>query len=264
MAFATAEEIAAYGGIYGARTVETARTYLVKSLDAALNNRQGCKDNRPWHIVNFNKILDRKEPWIGFEFETGFDDKANYQKFIRHLWDQPYTAIDREGTGNYPVEVAYAPMEMSKVKAGKSMLRQSVQFMKDEGLNPALNPTTFTRRDVGIHAGISSPKMLACADKYGLCRRLDKALLSLSKDQRVKVYGRHELLWGGAHNRTGYFEIKVFRAIPTVDHVNLVERTTMNIVKLMDYLVDNPKAAPSADAVSKFLSSTRPAKSWLA
>lgn len=262
MAFATAEEIAAYGHIYGARTVESARTYLVKALDAALDNRQGCKDNRPWHIVNFNKILDRKEPWIGFEFETGFDNKNEYQKFIRHLWDQPYTAIDREGTGKYPVEVAYAPMELSKVKAGGSTLRASVQFMKDQGLTPALNPTTFTRRDVGIHAGISSPKMLA-SDKYSLCRRLNEALLSLNSKQRIAVYGRDQLHWGGAHCRNNYFEIKVFRAIPTMEHVDLVERTTMNIVKLMDFLADNPNAAPSADAVFKFLSSKRPAKSWL-
>lgn len=263
MAFASAEEIAKSGAIYGVRTAEAAQELLAKELARALDNRQGCKDYRPWDIVNFDKILDRKQAWIGFEFETGFDNKNEYQKFIRHLWDQKYTAIDKEGTGNYPVEVAYAPMHLADVKAGKSTLRQSVEFMRKNNLTPALNPTTFTRRDVGIHAGISSPAMLACHDKYELCSRLNRALLSLNDKQRVKVYGRSALHWGGAHNRRAYFEIKVFKAIPTVEHVKMVERVTINIVKLMDYLAANEEAAPSSAAVFKFLSSARPALSWL-
>lgn len=256
--FATAQDLVDCR-IYGRlNSLKEAQLYLDNALQKALANNQGCKHDRPWNIVDFSTKLDPKADWIGFEFETGFDNKAEYQSFVRHLWDQPYTAIDKEGTGNYPVEVAYAPMSAADIKAGRGTLRQSVQFVKDNGLTPALNPTTFTRRDVGIHAGISTPNIRKGGEHYDLSRRLNACLLSLNSKQRVAVYGRSELHWGGCQARTGYIEVKTFRAIPTLEHIDLVEKTTLNIVKLLKYLEANPAAKPSPDGVFKFLSSSRP------
>lgn len=158
--FATAQDIVAKKHA-GCRTVEDAEALLQRVLDEALNNQQDCKYNRPWEIVDFAKKLPNDEPWIGFEFETGFDKKANYQKFIHWLWQQDYVAIDREGTGKYPVEVAFPPQALSDVQQNSHLLQRSVEFIHTNKLTPALNPTTFTRRDVGIHAGISTPKWRA-------------------------------------------------------------------------------------------------------
>lgn len=254
MAIATVAEIKQKYGYSDAQAQEL----LDNTLKAALNNTQRCKYHRPWDIVDFRTKLDPKQAWIGFEFETGFDSNKDYQKFINFLWAQDYTAIDREGTGKFPVEVAFAPMHAADVLAGNSTLEAALKFVMDEGLKPALNPTTFTQRDVGCHAGISTPAFRAM-DRNGQSRivnRLNAALTCLTKEQRVVVYNRPELLWGGANLRTGYAEIKTFRAVPTLEAVQKYVRVAGQIVKLMDILIADPNLELSDKQAFAFLSTT--------
>ena len=241
---------------------DRAQTFLDDILRRALNNVQGCKDNRPWHIVDFTKMLDPKKPWIGFEFETGFNDNGDYQKFINFLWGQDYTAIDKEGTGKYPVEVAFAPMLAEDCVAGKSTLEAAIQFIHDAGLKPALNPTTFTRRDVGCHAGVSTAKFRVMgggrwnAATASVVERLDKILLSLSDKQRAAVYNRSALHWGGCNHRGSYIEVKTFKAVPTIEAVQKYIRVSNQIVKLVDLLIDDPKLTLTQAQAFEFLSTT--------
>lgn len=240
--FATAEEIVASGRIYGVYTLSQAHEYLQRTLDAALDNNQGNKDDRPWHIVDFSKRLDPTQPWIGFEFETGFDDKQEYQKFIRWLWEQRYVAIDREGTGNYPVEVAFPPQELQDVLKNGHLLLKCVEFIHHSKLTPALNPTTFTRRDVGIHAGISTPKFRSATygQKADAVCALSAILNNLSVEQKKELYGRSALYWGTAHLRESYVELKMFKAIPEVAHVQHCIDVTVRCIDLLDWCLDNP------------------------
>lgn len=246
MAFATAKDLVAASrrGDYYPRVADEAeaQAQLDAALQQALNNKQNCKDNRPWRIVDFKTKLDKNQPWIGFEFETGFDSKQDYQKFINFLWQQDYVAIDREGAGKYPVEVAFPPQTAADVLAGEALLCKSVQFMADSGLTPALNPTTFTCRDVGIHAGISTPKFRKAGrdTAYTAVCALDRIIQSLNRAQKEEVYGRSALLWGGAHFRHSYVEIKVFRAIPEVEYVKRVAAVAVRMTTLLDWCLDHP------------------------
>lgn len=215
-----------------------AQKYLDGELKKALNNQQGCKDNRPWHLVDMGKVLDPNVPWIGFEFETGFDNRKHYQDFINFLWGHNYVAIDKEGTGNYPVEVAFPPQPIDEVLAGDALLVKTVKFVHDNKLVPALNPTTFTRRDVGIHAGISTPKLRKGGYGYAV-QNLNRIILSLTDKQQDELYGRHIQHWGGAHDRRSYVEIKVFRAIPEIEHVEKVAQVAARMTQLLDYLIDH-------------------------
>lgn len=230
------------GKLYGRKIndLKDAEEYLDAVLQRALNNDQDFKGySKPFNLVDFKKILDPKQPWIGFEFETGFDDKSEYQKLINFLWAQDYTSIDKEGTGKFPVEIVYAPMNLSDVVAGNSTLQKTVEFYRDEELTPALNPTTASRRDVGIHAGISTPKSRK-GDPYGYSARLSGILADLTAKQKDELYGRHVLHWGYANARRDYIELKMFRAIPDVDQIKVYVTVVAQCVKLLDFLIDNP------------------------
>ena len=83
------------------------------------------------------------------------------------------------------------------------------------------------------------------------------ALLSnLTDNQKTELYGRHKLYWGTANVRAKYIELKQFKAIPTVEHVETVVRVTCQCVKLLDMLIDDPNLTPTQEQVYKFLSST--------
>ena len=257
--FATAQDIVAkkYAGCH---TTEDAEALLQRVLDDALNNRQDCKCNRPWEIVDFAKKLPNDEPWIGFEFETGFDNKADYQKFIHWLWQQDYVAIDREGTGKYPVEVAFPPQALSDVQQNSHLLQRSVEFIHANKLTPALNPTTFTRRDVGIHAGISTPKWRALRAEQNYNRadsvvnKLAHMLDNLSSQQKDELYGRHQLYWGTANNRHSYVELKMFRAIPEADRVSGYIDVAIRCTQLLDWCIDNKGKKLTQEQTYNFLS----------
>ena len=236
-----------------------ADTFLKDKLAGALEGHLGKGDYRPWDIVDFRKKLNTDEPWIGFEFETGFDDRKEYQKFVNFLWKNiNYVAMDREGTGDYPIELACAPMETSKVQAGESTLLRTVKYIHKAKLTPALNPTTYTRRDVGIHAGISTPKWnkLKVEVQYTVVKRMAALLDNLDDAQKTELYGRHKLYWGTANRKGKYVELKQFKAIPTVKHVEKVIRVTCQCVKLLDMLIDDANFSPDRTQVYKFLSST--------
>lgn len=264
MAFVTPEELLAakqsgkfydYGG--SVNSIDGAKKYIQNTLDKALKNQQGCKHDRPWVLVDLTRALDPTQPWIGFEFETGFDDKDQYTKFINFLWNQDHTAIDREGTGKYPVEVAFAPQNLSDVLAGKSTLQQTIEFVEREGMKPARNPTTFTKRDVGIHAGLSTPKQRALGDGAlrELCVKLSRALgehceygdnenkYEPTKEQKELLYGRSELYWGSANARHKYIELKMFRAIPETERIKGYIQVVARVAKLVDWWIDNPEVA---------------------
>lgn len=240
-------------------SIAAAEKYLERTLQTALNNEQDNKRDRPWAIVDFAKRLDPNEAWIGFEFETGFDDKQQYQQFIRWLWEQPYVAIDREGTGVYPVEVAFPPQTVSDIEKNGHLLQKAIEFYTVNNLTPARNPTTFTRRDVGIHAGISTKKWRAgCDDRGAVAWRLNKLLDKLNAAQRKKAYGRAALHWGCVHNRDSYVELKMFRAIPTAAHVDMCLLVTKQCIKMLDALIDDIEVFATWDGTDVFNFITNP------
>lgn len=244
---------------YGVKidSVEDAQQYLQNTLTDALENAQGKGANRPWHLVDLTKALDQNQAWVGFEYETGFDDKKEYQSFINFLWSLDHAAIDKEGTGKFPVEVAFAPQNMNEVLAGRSTLQQTLEFVHDAGLTSALNPTTYTRRDVGIHAGLSTPAFRKYeGDKYTLAKRLTEVLGRRCDDyygdgngkskyeptakQMDELYGRSKLYWGSAHIKADYIELKMFKSIPDVERIKGFIQVVARIAKLVDFMIENP------------------------
>lgn len=252
MAFATAKELLAArtagrwapipGILRGNPLIDnlaTAQAYIDQRLTNALNNRDFCKVDRPWKIVNLTKKLDPEQAWVGFEFETGFDKKVDHDKYINFLWNQEYTAIDREGSGKYPVEAAFAPQNIVDVLAGKSTLQQTVEFINDAGLDASTVPSTFTCRDIGIHAGISTPKSRAgCVAAQ--VRTLSNILFDLDNAQMRELYGRTALHWGTTKDRISYVELKMFKSVTDVDKIKGYIQVVAQCATLLDFLIDNP------------------------
>lgn len=247
-------------------TLEEAQKYIDGIFSRIKNNTQGCKYDRPWNIVNLTGQLDPDQPWIGFEFETGFDDKKEYLSVVNYLWnEQDYTSIDREGTGNFPMEIVYSPMNAADVFAGKSTLMDTLHFIENSKFTVAKNPTTFTMRDVGIHANISTKKFrdLTKHDQsrydgegYRVTAALNELLMMESDAQREELYGRSRMYWGCANCRGKYIELKLFRSSADVKKVTGYVNVVSRIITLLDYLIDNPKKRNVVD-VYGFLSGRR-------
>jgi len=142
------------------------------------------------------------------------------------------------------------------------LLMRCVKWVEDNKLTPARNPTTFTKRDVGIHAGISTAKWRAMDDarndRYNACNKLDRLLDSLNDEQRNAAYGRTALHWGCAHNRHSYVELKMFRAIPSSEYIAQVVVVTKQCVKMLDALLDDFNVLDKWDNTDVFNFLTNP------
>ena len=257
MAFATATDLLHSMDKWGPKfaNVKAAQAFIDERKDEALNNQQDNKYHRPWKIVDLTKALPKDQAWIGIEFETGFDCMKEYQKVVNFLWDDvEYAAIDREGSGDYPIEIAFAPEPMENVLKGTTAFERTLQFFADNKLTCATNPTCFTCRDIGIHAGLSTPATRALGDGlWQVTSRLDRILLSLNDKQRKKLYGRTELHWEAAHDRGTYIELKMFKSVPDLDVARGFLQVIQRVGVLADFLIANPEVR-SINNTYEFLS----------
>lgn len=230
-------------GLYGV-DMKASPEVLQKWIDnlraAALANRQQCKTNRPWSIVDFSKRLPADQPWIGFEYETGFDAKEDYEKAITFLWDnQRNNAIDREGSGKFPFEVAFPPQSALDFQKGVSNFQGYHNFMRDNGLKQANNPTTYTKRGIGMHVNISTPKSRKQGIRNGatLCEWLQ----SLGKAKETELFGRYQRHWSLAQNRGTWIEFKCFLSTDNREAVDRYVQIALKFCELIDYQIDGGK-----------------------
>lgn len=207
--------------------------WLQNDLANALRHNLG-KGVRPWHIINVTEKLDSKQPWIGIEYETGYDTQADYQKVVNFVWNNfANSTIDSEGGSNYPCELTFSPINYNDFMGNNGPMDRLYQFMEankivvDDSWRYS-NGYGYDDEDdddpqegcVGTHCNISTPtyRSLNYEQQCGVVTTLNQSLGSLSETAVRQFLGR--IPYGGFNERgsdgQSYVEGKLFKSTASV------------------------------------------------
>lgn len=150
-----------YSGKYtpdkGQSPEDYAREVLENCRAACLSGRYyGKVNNRPWQLVDFSSELSASSPWVGYEFEMGFNNNEDRQRTCAYMWDNiNHSAQDAEGHGSYILEATFKPQNFEEYAAGTADILKLYKFFEDNKIRLYL-PAEGTGR-CGTHANISTP-----------------------------------------------------------------------------------------------------------
>jgi hypothetical protein len=230
--------------LYGGR-IKADRASALKLLDmlgnCVVNGARMGKGSRPWDIVpTVFDSLDRKEPWWGFEFETGWVTRDAYKEAVRHVWDNyDGCMFDEEGEGQHQVEITFCPAEMSKFLDGTAPAYKFVEWME---ANQRL-PFNGGGNKVGTHVNISDPRFGDNRDGNveQLTRFLNRTMHHTRgvNGQRMEMFGRESIYAGFFHNQSNggknnWIEMKGFRTTYRIEEFKRYVKTCAGLQKVVD------------------------------
>lgn len=180
------------------------------------------KTLRPWEIDPLlSSDLDTSEPWWGIEFETGWADHRARSQVVEHVWETwDNVSFDGEGEGDSPVEITFAPQEVSKYLDGTANAYQFAQYMASR-----TDYMETENEHIGTHINISHP-LLTQDNRSNIVRGLNMSIAALPRtaadgvDVRTRYFGRTYLYGGfGGRGRAErpWVEGKLFRTTYRAD-----------------------------------------------
>lgn len=257
------------------------RDAALKAYEQALNlicerGRLNAKGMRPYVYQNL-RVLDRSQPWWGFEFETGYNSREERAECLKYAWDiaELGVSFDGEGEGSYPSEVTFAPIEMSRVLDETAPASKFIKYLSDNKYGFNSNETY-----IGTHFNFSVPDRGYNLDNmckmYANIECVINNTLHMVKGDRNALFGRTSI-YGGASWRSmdnqSWVEIKLFRttydyetfkkyvqvchALTRIalevgsDMSDAVEKYCSNF----EEMVENPELAPVFDTSSELTGS---------
>lgn len=209
---------------------------------------------RPWEVADIYSDLDRSEPWLGFEFETGYVSHAARSDVIAYTWDNfDNVCFDWEGEGASPVEITFAPAEVSKFD---NKTADAYQFMKYLSDNKKLVERT-EYNDVGTHVNISHPE-LNSENSGAASAFLNNTIRKLGEDHHNfgELFGR-EHLYGGFFGRFGnkatWLEGKLFRTTYDIEQFDNYVRVSKALVAVLDAYLTSDTNRTYGDTCTNFM-----------
>lgn len=206
------------------------------------NNKKNHLDNaltkgtRPWEIVNLTERLDRKQPWIGVEYETGFNKKEHYNTVINYLWqNHPFTAIDYEGCGRYQCEITFPPVNLDAFMADDYKINQLIGLMEKSA------PKAPHKGWVGMHINISTPayrKIKNCFVSNRIAHSIDVLLKAMAAADKTRLFGRvpYGYVYPQYLGKNKWIEFKLFDSVSTVEEWNKYKPVAVKLAELIEYL----------------------------
>lgn len=213
------------------------------------------KQCRPWNFSDevFTK-LDRKQPWWGFEFETGWAGQNARREAVSHTWDNYEGCMfDGEGEGNWAVEITFCPAEASSYMNGTA---PAYKFMEWVSNHPHL---CFhgDGNDVGTHLNMSDPRFKTKGQVRNLVRFLNRTLqfTRAVNGQRKTMFGRETIYAGFFYNSSNnganeWMEFKGFRTTYELDTFRRYLQTAAGLQRVIDTFYDLGADAAEGKAVS--------------
>jgi len=204
----------------------------------------GAKLFRPYDHTNVTDMgLDPSQPWIGFEFETGYASKEAMRKCLGYCWDSfDNVTFDGEGEGEHYSEVTFAPANLSSFVDQSAPAAQYMKFLSDN------REMTYNSGEsaIGTHVNISLPIMRGRTQQmsqmlYNTTPALNRSLGTLSADDNLGFFGRERLYAGffcnSDNHNNSWFEGKLFRT--TYDYAQFQKyiRVSRGLVKAIEALV---------------------------
>jgi hypothetical protein len=150
---------------------------------------------RPWVVCDVTKDLDKTQPWIGWEIETGWNTRDDRYRVVS-LFNQRYmySCTDDEGYGSYQIELTFSPQT------------PDYYVKRDNPLHPLLFVANHKARAyvhstgamVGTHINFSTPAFRAGDERLQerVEGALNNSLVLLSGAQKKELFGRGELYAG--------------------------------------------------------------------
>ena len=225
---------------------ESAYAVLDELGDFVKSGGQLHKALRPWDInAAVFDHLDRRQPWWGWEFETGWASEAARKKALAHAWDS-YDGVmfDGEGEGNWQVEITFTPSEARSHFDGTAPARQFVEWMSK---NPKL---VFNGGDanVGTHLNMSHPAITDHKVASRLTRFMNRTVMASSnmKGANRTLFGR-ETLYGGFYRqmsnggKNNWLEFKGFRTTYDIKQFDSFLQSAAGLQVAMDYFLSLPE-----------------------
>lgn len=229
-----------------------------------INNHELSKGVRPWQLVDVTADLDKSQPWIGLEWETGFCSRPQYQATVQWMWQNHHNwAVDAEGVGPHFGEFTFPPCNMSDFVNGTSMLDSMFNFMEDSGFKVPLersdvvdsgtygwgygSSSSDLRSGWGMHVNISVPGVRDNAAVYSLVtqvmRRVVTSMQNMSGSQKLALFGRNPYGYIYARNdgsqNLHWHEWKLFRTPGSREEIDNVRRVASRIAELTTFIASN-------------------------
>jgi hypothetical protein len=148
------------------------------------------KGPRPWNIARVTDDLDKSQPWVGIEYETGFRNHTAYLDGVNELWNNHNNVVmDGEGYGSYYAEITFSPVALSDFNTDQYNVDRLMAVDQERGL---LMPYTRDQGTWGMHVNFSTPAIRTNADlasKYAdlLCNSQQHMTI----EQRTECFGRN-------------------------------------------------------------------------
>lgn len=207
----------------------------------AETGRFDSKVLRPWNVdPQLYNELDRSEPWWGWEFETGWRSQESRAEAIRHTWDTwDNVVFDGEGEGGNPVEITFAPQEVSKYLDGTANAYQFAEYL-------CANRHTYNggHSYVGTHINISHPDMQTPESTelimYGMNRTIAHLPVTANgRNVRYDLFGRDRLYAGFyvGEGPANWVEGKIFRTTYDIAQFRMYIRVATALTKCMSALL---------------------------
>lgn len=205
----------------------------------------GGKIFRPYDHTNVTDMgLDPSQPWVGFEFETGYSSKDSMRKCLGYCWDSfDNVTFDGEGEGSHYSEVTFAPADLSSFVDGSAPAAQYMKFLSDN------REMTYNSGEsaIGTHVNISLPVMRGRSQQTAqmllndITPALNRSLGTLSNDDNLEFFGRARLYAGffcnSDNHNNSWFEGKLFRTTYDYAQYQMYIRVSRGLVKAIEALV---------------------------
>ena len=205
----------------------------------------GAKVFRPYDHTNVTEMgLDPSQPWIGFEFETGYASKDAMRKCLGYCWDSfDNVTFDSEGEGQHFSEVTFAPANLSSFADQSAPAAQYMKFLSDN------REMTYNSGEsaIGTHVNISLPVMRGRTQQtaqmlYNIIPALNRSLGTLSADDNLGFFGRERLYAGfflnSDNHNNSWFEGKLFRTTYDYTQYRKYIRVSRGLIKAIEALVE--------------------------
>lgn len=245
---------------YANLTVPARNSIKSKDIQNAMNSilkrtldHNQHKSTRPWELVDVTAGLDPAQPWIGFEYETGFDDRTHYHQVINFCWESfDNMAFDREGPGRYDVELTFSPINLSTMMDKNACpIDKLLAFERASGIFPEEvdggDPEDWgSDEQWGMHVNISTPasRDLASDRHTMVCAMLNLSLDKMSSAAKHRLFGR--IPYGLGFCRSGlnaeqqvkqqWMEFKLFNTTGDQEVFDDYRNVTANLTKVIEKL----------------------------
>lgn len=200
------------------------------------------KGTRPWEIINVTKRLDPTQVWIGYEFETGFDDKNQYDKAVNWLWNNAENfVIDREGVGEYPCEFTFSPVNLDQFMSKDYVIDKFLVKLNEIGETERILDEWGAQ--VGMHVNMSGPNIRNCTDLQALANLLSCSIGALSHEQARTLFGRqpYGYIYERSANGQVWLEGKLFNSTHDINKWNEYKAVSNNLALLADSLAGDKR-----------------------